>query len=205
MAVTGLPDAQPDHAERIVRFAQECQLAFSRLTRELEKELGPATGGLQMRMGIASGPVTAGVLFGAASRFHLFGKRKISLQIWLELSTDYFSLCGYDEGLTVKRATELQETCSPNRIQFSQKTADLLVAAGRKKWIEPRRDAVSGARMQAYYLTRRKTESKDNQQAAIDSSFCSNLSVGSDIGLWDDDDEEELVVVMLKEATKRIA
>ena len=74
VAVTGLPDAQPDHAERMVRFAQECQLAFFRLTRELEKELGPATGALEIRMGVASGPVTAGVLFGATSKFHLFGK-----------------------------------------------------------------------------------------------------------------------------------
>jgi len=82
MAVTGLPDAQPDHAERMVRFAQECQLAFFRLTRELEKELGPATGALEIRMGIASGPVTAGVLFGATSKFHLFGKCSLFVE-WL--------------------------------------------------------------------------------------------------------------------------
>lgn len=79
MAVTGLPDAQPDHAERMVRFARECQLAFSRLTRELENELGPATSALELRMGIASGPITAGVLFGATSKFHLFGTNRCLL------------------------------------------------------------------------------------------------------------------------------
>ncbi|KAL3937731.1 MAG: hypothetical protein SGBAC_007225 [Bacillariaceae sp.] len=171
MAATGLPDAQPDHAERLVRFAQECQLAFFRLTRELEKELGPATGALEIRMGIASGPVTAGVLFGATSKFHLFGP-------------------------TVKRASQLNETSEVNRIQFCQKTADLLVAAGRKKWVEPRRDALSGSRAQGYYLTCRKRASDADKQES-DVSYCSNLSVGSvgtDNGLWDEDDEQALVI-----------
>ena len=43
------------------------------LVLKLEKFLGPATAELQMRVGIHSGPVTAGVLRGDRSRFQLFG------------------------------------------------------------------------------------------------------------------------------------
>jgi class 3 adenylate cyclase len=42
---------------------------MSYLTRDLEITLGPGTGDLQMRFGLNSGPVTAGVLRGARSRY----------------------------------------------------------------------------------------------------------------------------------------
>ena len=43
------------------------------LTKKLEKTLGPDTMELDLRVGIHSGPVTAGVLRGERSRFQLFG------------------------------------------------------------------------------------------------------------------------------------
>jgi len=43
------------------------------LTRELEVTLGPDTINLGFRVGLNSGPVTAGVLRGERSRFQLFG------------------------------------------------------------------------------------------------------------------------------------
>ena len=43
------------------------------VTRSLEVSLGPDTGDLSVRVGIHSGPVTAGVLRGERSRFQLFG------------------------------------------------------------------------------------------------------------------------------------
>ena len=43
------------------------------LTKKLEVTLGPDTGDLQIRIGLHSGPVTAGVLRGEKSRFQLFG------------------------------------------------------------------------------------------------------------------------------------
>ena len=108
--------------------------------------------------------------------------------------------CNYrrhDAGPTVKRASELNKTSAVNRIQFCQKTADLLASAGRKKWVEPRRDASEtqgGPRIQGCYLTRR-TKPSDEDKQETDASYCSNLSIGSDNnGLWDDDDEEALVV-----------
>ena len=42
-------------------------------TKELELRLGPETGDLGLRIGVHSGPVTAGILRGERSRFQLFG------------------------------------------------------------------------------------------------------------------------------------
>jgi len=43
------------------------------MVKQLEVTLGPDTGDLNVRMGLHSGPVTAGVLRGDKSRFQLFG------------------------------------------------------------------------------------------------------------------------------------
>lgn len=57
----------------MVRFAQNCLMRFHDLTSELELSLGPGTADLGLRVGLHSGPVTAGVLRGEKSRFQLFG------------------------------------------------------------------------------------------------------------------------------------
>ena len=57
----------------MVRFAQNCLIRFHDLTNELELSLGPGTADLGLRVGLHSGPVTAGVLRGEKSRFQLFG------------------------------------------------------------------------------------------------------------------------------------
>mmetsp|Transcript_46094 Transcript_46094/g.112593 ORF Transcript_46094/g.112593 Transcript_46094/m.112593 type:complete len:89 (+) Transcript_46094:3100-3366(+) len=57
----------------MARFATECLSTLSRLLRELEVSLGPDTADLAMRIGLHSGPVTAGVLRGDRARFQLFG------------------------------------------------------------------------------------------------------------------------------------
>lgn len=46
---------------------------MNQLVAELESRLGPDTGDLTMRVGLHSGPVTAGVLRGDRARFQLFG------------------------------------------------------------------------------------------------------------------------------------
>ena len=43
------------------------------VVRQLETTLGPETADLSMRIGLHSGPVTAGVLRGQRARFQLFG------------------------------------------------------------------------------------------------------------------------------------
>lgn len=73
VAVTGLPDPQPNHAVIMARFATECMIKMKEVTRRLETSLGPDTAELCMRVGLHSGPVTAGVLRGDKSRFQLFG------------------------------------------------------------------------------------------------------------------------------------
>ena len=57
----------------MARFARECISTLSRVLRELEVSLGPDTADLAMRVGLHSGPVTAGVLRGDRARFQLFG------------------------------------------------------------------------------------------------------------------------------------
>jgi class 3 adenylate cyclase len=68
-----------------------------------------------MRMGIHSGPVTAGVLRGERSRFQLFGD-------------------------TMNTAARMEHTGERDKIQLSQDTADLLIAAGKSNWLVKRND-----------------------------------------------------------------
>ena len=60
VAAAGLPDPRPDHALVMARFAKDCMKRMNELTKQLETSLGPDTGDLSMRIGLHSGPVTAG-------------------------------------------------------------------------------------------------------------------------------------------------
>lgn len=73
VAVCGLPTANKKHAVVMARFANECCYNMSAVLNELEVELGPDTVDLGIRIGLHSGPVTAGVLRGERARFQLFG------------------------------------------------------------------------------------------------------------------------------------
>ena len=57
----------------MARFASDCLSGLKSLTRKLTVELGPDTEELGIRVGMHSGPVTAGVLRGERARFQLFG------------------------------------------------------------------------------------------------------------------------------------
>ena len=85
------------------------------LTKKLEVTLGPDTGDLAMRIGMHSGPVTAGVLRGERSRFQLFGD-------------------------TMNTAARMEHTGTRDRVHMSQETADLLIAAGKTSWLSQRED-----------------------------------------------------------------
>ena len=86
VAVTGLPNPNKEHAAAMVRFAKACMLKMDSLTKQLEVTLGPDTGDLSLRIGIHSGPVTAGVLRGERSRFQLFGDTMNTGELLLVLS-----------------------------------------------------------------------------------------------------------------------
>ena len=73
VAVCGLPNPNERHALTMARFATSCITAFKEMTKSLEGTLGPDTSELGIRIGLHSGPVTAGVLRGERSRFQLFG------------------------------------------------------------------------------------------------------------------------------------
>ena len=73
MAVAGLPKPQPHHAIIMTKFADECRHLMRTELHSLVDTLGPKTLELQLRIGLHSGPVTAGVLRGDKARFQLFG------------------------------------------------------------------------------------------------------------------------------------
>ena len=135
VAVAGLPTPRRDHYIAMTRFAGDCLSKMSVLTRQLEVELGPDTADLGIRIGVHSGPVTAGVLRGERARFQLFGD-------------------------TVNTTSRLESTSEVNRIQISKETADLLEAAGKGHWCKPREDMVVAkgkGELQTYWLNNIKT------------------------------------------------
>lgn len=65
MAVSGVPDPNDDHAKRIITFAIRLQSAIEKLAEQEQIDL-------RMRIGIATGPITAGVI----------GKAKFAYDVW---------------------------------------------------------------------------------------------------------------------------
>jgi class 3 adenylate cyclase len=107
VAVAGLPEAMKDHAVVMAKFASDIMKQVHKSTRKLEVSLGPDTGDLSLRIGLHSGPVTAGVLRGERARFQLFGD-------------------------TVNTAARMEQAGMKDKIQISQATADYIIAAGRR-------------------------------------------------------------------------
>jgi len=94
MAAAGLPDWRPDHAQAAVRLALDMMDAAARRKTRDGKSL-------QLRIGINSGPVVAGVI----------GIHKIAYDLW---------------GDTVNIASRMQSNSEPGRIQVTEATYNLL-------------------------------------------------------------------------------
>jgi class 3 adenylate cyclase len=151
VAVAGLPEPRKNHAVVMAQFANDCNTKLIRLVKQLEVTLGPDTADLTMRFGLHSGPVTAGVLRGERARFQLFGD-------------------------TINTAARIETTGAKGRIHVSQETADLLIAAGKSRWLEKREEKVVAkgkGELQTYWVNTRgatvATESSHSSSSGSDS------------------------------------
>lgn len=101
----------------MARFARDCISEFVHAVKRLELSLGPETSDLMLRVGLNSGPITAGVLRGERSRFQLFGD-------------------------TVNTGARMESSGEGNRIHISEVTAKLIEQAGHGAWITARDEMV---------------------------------------------------------------
>jgi class 3 adenylate cyclase len=130
VAVTGLPNPQDSHAVIMTRFASECLLAVHPVLHSLVDKLGVETLNLGMRVGINSGPVTAGILRAEKARFQLFGD-------------------------TVNTAARMESCGQMGRVHVSESTAALLQSAGKGGWVTRREDVVEAkgkGSLQTYWI-----------------------------------------------------
>jgi adenylate cyclase len=121
MAVAGLPEAVPDHTERLVRLGLDMLAVVKGLRDETGLEL-------HLRIGIASGPVMAGVI----------GTRKFSYDVW---------------GDAVNLAARLEGWSAPGRILICPNCQARLA---RTMELEPRgRIDIKGVGLQeAWFIAR---------------------------------------------------
>jgi len=119
MAVAGAPKPQADHADAALALAQAMLGAASEVLAEQDAPL-------ELRIGLASGSVVAGVI----------GQRRLSFDLW---------------GDTVNTASRMESAGVPGRIQVAPSTWELLRDRHR---FEPREDVeVKGkGRMTTYLL-----------------------------------------------------
>lgn len=94
MAVAGLRPDDDDHAERMIRFAMAMNQAVEEINPTLDRPI-------QLRIGVHSGPVVAGVI----------GSHKFAFDLW---------------GDTVNTASRMESHGIPGRVQLSETTAQLL-------------------------------------------------------------------------------
>ena len=88
----------------MARFAHDCSRKTALVTAELSEKLGSETRNLSLRIGLHSGPATAGVLRGQRERFQLF---------WDSVNT----------------ASRMESCGKPGYVHCSQSTADALIAS----------------------------------------------------------------------------
>ncbi len=98
MAASGLPTANPNHATDIVRAAIEIR---DYMLRRREQLSGQAFGTFEVRLGIHSGSVVAGIV----------GVKKFAYDIW---------------GDTVNTAARMEQNSEAGRINISQTTYELI-------------------------------------------------------------------------------
>lgn len=172
-----------DHAVAMARFAKDCLYSMNNLVKQLERKLGPDTADLSMRMGLHSGPVTAGVLRGDRARFQLFGGKQsfclCEFSRFIRKHTISQTQCLHHTTDTVNTAARVESSGAANRIHLSQETAECLIAAGKVHWVTARKDVVNAkgkGEMKTYWL-----EIKGQSGASTQSATTENLGDGDDV------------------------
>jgi guanylate cyclase len=124
MVAAGVPAPRPDHARAMAQMALE-------MTEAMRSEDGVGHLGLELRIGINSGPVVAGVI----------GRKRFLYDLW---------------GDAVNTASRMESSGTPGRIQVTRATYELLEDEFR---FEPRgRVEVKGkGEMETWYLVGPKT------------------------------------------------
>ena len=115
MSLTALLYLSLPHS--VARTVCNVDSAVGSVTDLLSATLGDEVANLRLRVGLHSGPVTAGVLRGDKGRFQLFGD-------------------------TVNTASRMESTGRAGRIQVSAATADLLRGGDIGAWLVPREEQV---------------------------------------------------------------
>ncbi|MEX3009287.1 adenylate/guanylate cyclase domain-containing protein [Hoeflea sp. TYP-13] len=131
MVVAGLPAARHDHAEAIARLALKMMVAAEQVSQETGKRL-------QIRVGIHSGPVVAGVI----------GQKKFAYDLW---------------GDTVNIAARMESHGETGKIQISADTAKLL---DERFELEPRGtiEIKGKGQMATYFLIGERTVTQPDVQ-----------------------------------------
>jgi len=130
LAAAGIPNAQPQHAVIMANFARQCMLRMREIVHNLAGELGEDTLDLQLRIGLHSGPVTAGVLRGQKARFQVFGD-------------------------TVNTASRMESNGIKGRIHCSKETANVLLLEKKGHWLSPRKEKIVAkgkGKLQTYWI-----------------------------------------------------
>jgi len=130
LAVCGLPEPCKKHALYVASFARDCLEKTSVLAHQLIPSLGPETGELTVRIGMHSGPITAGVLRGDRARFQLFGD-------------------------TVNTGSRMESTGKAGCIQCSEDCSEQLRSWGKGNWLRKREDKIQAkgkGEMQTYWI-----------------------------------------------------
>ena len=118
MAVAGAPEARSDHAQVAFRMAREMLVAAADWRRDADVDL-------EVRIGLASGPVVGGVI----------GQRRILFDLW---------------GDTVNTAARMQSTGEPGRIQVNGASWERLKDSAR---FEERSLEIKGLGVVTAYLS----------------------------------------------------
>ncbi|GKY95745.1 hypothetical protein MPSEU_000535300 [Mayamaea pseudoterrestris] len=178
VAVCGLPEPRHDHAIVMSRFARDCLYKLGQVTKSLEVSLGPDTNDLGLRVGLHSGPVTAGVLRGERARFQLFGD-------------------------AVNITARIENTGAKNMIHLSPETAELLQHAGKGHWTRPRENKITATgkgEVQTFWL-----EIKGEKAHSMSSGGGGSDPSASNADYEEDEDEPQAVVDLAPQAVVDLA